>query len=257
MKCQDFEATIHGLARGQSVEASARATALAHIGQCARCAAAFDEQRAVTDGVHAVMASLAEQGASQHVEESLRRAFREQTGQAKASASKTFSSWWQRGPRWANVALATTAILLLTLLTGLMWLKSKPAAQNQEVVHQPSAPAGSTPDARKESPVPSTATDVPEQKLAEASTIARHPKAHHSVRRQAAPETEIATRFYSLVEEDEVVPLESGQVVRVEVPASALMALGLPIAAENRDRSVQADPLFGQDGVARAIRFLR
>jgi hypothetical protein len=71
-----------------------------------------------------------------------------------------------------------------------------------------------------------------------------------------APETEVATSFYSLVEEGELVPLESGRVVRVEVPASALIALGLPITAESKDRPVQADLLLGQDGLARAIRFL-
>jgi len=257
MKCQDFEATIHSLARGQSVEAHARATALAHTEQCARCAAAFDEQRALADGVHAVMASLAGQDASPRVEETLRRAFREQTGQAKASASKASFPWWQRLPSWVSVALAAAAILALAFLTGLMWMKSKPAAQNPEVVHHPSAPASSTPGASKESLTLGGATDVHEQKLADAPAIARRPKARHSVRGQAAPETEIATRFYSLVEEDEVVPLESGQVVRVEVPASTLIALGLPIAAENRNRSVQADLLVGQDGLARAIRFLR
>jgi hypothetical protein len=256
MKCQDFEVTIHGLARGQSVEAPARAAALAHIEQCARCAATFDEQRALADGVHAVMAGLAEQGASPRVEETLRRAFRKQEARTEASARKAFTSWWRRRPRWAGVTLAATAILALALLTGLMWTESKPAAQNQEAVHQPSAPAGSMPDARKESLTPG-AIDAHEQKLAGVSAIVRRPKAHHSGHRQAARETEIATRFYSLVEQDEVVPLESGQVVRVEVPASTLIALGLPIAAENRGRPVQADLLFGQDGVARAIRFLR
>ena len=51
-------------------------------------------------------------------------------------------------------------------------------------------------------------------------------------------------------------PLESGLIVRGEATASALITLGLPITAENINRPVQVDLLLGQDGLARAIRFV-
>jgi hypothetical protein len=152
--------------------------------------------------------------------------------------------------------LAAAAILVLALLTGLMWMKSKPAAQKLETSHHSPASASPTPGAGKETFIPSGATDAPEQKLANASDSVRRPKARHAVRQEPVRETEVATSFYPLVEEDELVRLESGQVVRVEVPVSTLIALGLPISAESRNRSVQADLLVGQDGLARAIRFL-
>lgn len=51
-------------------------------------------------------------------------------------------------------------------------------------------------------------------------------------------------------------PLESGQLVRVQVPRSALAALGLPLNAARENERIKADVLLGADGVAHAIRFV-
>jgi hypothetical protein len=52
-------------------------------------------------------------------------------------------------------------------------------------------------------------------------------------------------------------PNEGGQLVRVELPRSALASLGLPMNVERADERVKADVLLGHDGLARAIRFVR
>ena len=52
-------------------------------------------------------------------------------------------------------------------------------------------------------------------------------------------------------------PLESGQLVRVQLPRSALASFGLPLSAERGNEPVKADVLLGNDGLARAIRFVR
>jgi hypothetical protein len=49
-------------------------------------------------------------------------------------------------------------------------------------------------------------------------------------------------------------PADEVDVVRMEVPLSTLIALGLPVGED--ERNVQADVLLGGDGVARAVRFL-
>jgi len=79
--------------------------------------------------------------------------------------------------------------------------------------------------------------------------------AHHD-RDSNVKRAEIATQFYSLVEDDELVQLESGQVMRVEVPASTLLPFGLLVRLDALTQPVQADLIIGQDGLARAIRFL-
>ncbi|HEY0099859.1 MAG TPA: hypothetical protein VGB76_13005 [Pyrinomonadaceae bacterium] len=71
-------------------------------------------------------------------------------------------------------------------------------------------------------------------------------------------EAESVTDFISLVADAPAAPpLESGQLVRVQVPRAALASLGLPLNAERGNEPVKADVLLGGDGLARAIRFER
>jgi hypothetical protein len=74
-----------------------------------------------------------------------------------------------------------------------------------------------------------------------------------------ALESELVTAFYPL--EYSTVPISGGRLVRMEVPPSALEAFGLSEATEVRDRTASnrllADVLVGDDGLARAVRFVR
>ena len=72
---------------------------------------------------------------------------------------------------------------------------------------------------------------------------------------RAAPE--IVTEFMPLTYGAALSPSEGGQLVRVELPRSALASLGLPMNEERPDERVKADVLLGHDGLARAIRFVR
>lgn len=65
------------------------------------------------------------------------------------------------------------------------------------------------------------------------------------------------TDFILLRYGDDHKPMESGQVIRVQMPRSALITLGLPVNVEHADVPVKADLLVGEDGLARAIRFVR
>lgn len=71
-------------------------------------------------------------------------------------------------------------------------------------------------------------------------------------------EAESVTEFISLVADaPAMTPLESGRLVRVQVPRAALASLGLPLNADRVNEPVKADVLLGGDGLARAIRFVR
>jgi len=45
-------------------------------------------------------------------------------------------------------------------------------------------------------------------------------------------------------------------VVHVEVPRSAMLAVGIQVSPERTGEMVQADVMLDSDGVARAVRFL-
>lgn len=53
------------------------------------------------------------------------------------------------------------------------------------------------------------------------------------------------------------VPLEEAVIVRVQLPRSQLLRLGVPLAPSAAQATVSADLLVGQDGVARAVRLVR
>lgn len=88
---------------------------------------------------------------------------------------------------------------------------------------------------------------------------ATRPVARQQVRRRRVkPQaTEVATSFYSLPEASSMTPLEYGSVVRVQLPRSAMRVVGLPVNQDRVLERIQADVLLGQDGLARAIRFIQ
>ena len=50
---------------------------------------------------------------------------------------------------------------------------------------------------------------------------------------------------------------ERGQMLRVQLPAAAMQTVGLPVREEHLADLVQADVLVGEEGMPRAIRFVR
>jgi hypothetical protein len=65
---------------------------------------------------------------------------------------------------------------------------------------------------------------------------------------------EIVTQFFPLL--DAAPPFERGELVRVTVPASTMRKVGLPVNEDRLEDRVYADVLVGQEGLARAIRFV-
>jgi hypothetical protein len=100
------------------------------------------------------------------------------------------------------------------------------------------------------------AITVPVWQLARLDTPRRQPPGASSA---TAPDGEWVTAFYPL--EYSMVPMSSSRLIRMEVPLSALAAFGLSDAREKSDPAVSnmllADVLVGDDGLARAVRFVR
>ena len=87
---------------------------------------------------------------------------------------------------------------------------------------------------------------VPESGEPLLATVA--PKAGRVVRR------EIVTQFFMLT--DSTLPLDRGQLLRVRVPASVMYSVGLPVNPDRWTERVDADVVVGEEGMARAIRFV-
>jgi hypothetical protein len=87
--------------------------------------------------------------------------------------------------------------------------------------------------------------------------VAQPPKTAPVKSQGDEPPSEIVTSFIALDSVRGLAKPESLQMVRVELPRSALVSFGLPMNVERADERIKADVLVGDDGVARAIRFVR
>jgi len=248
MNCQDFEKLALDLARNSLLDAAARDQGLIHTEVCSRCAARLAEERALLARVRAVAAELAGEEPPARVDAALLAAFRAQTA---ATASSTVIPALGRPRHWSSWKLAAVAagILILISVMAIFWKSTNSRAPSREERAVSPAPVNTPghraapPDGRDQ-----TATEQPKNL----------PK---RVRRRAPvdslDEVEVVTRFFPLREGEDLTTLDSLQVVRVELPGSALGEVGFPVDPETANEPVKADVVLGQDGLARAIRFVR
>ena len=280
MNCKKFALIVHDLARDQMIEPSTRQSALAHAESCPQCGARLGNERVLTAGLRALAASESYEQAPEHVEATLLAAFRQQAttsnvapGFAAARANNAF--WWTR---WAIAAAAAMLLVTLTVIVTRLHhspLESAPVRRTENAPHVR----------------PTETPKVPEQSSAIASTKyegaprSAAPKlvqrrAPYRMRRNARRDqpagdarlmvgeigeinvtasvgpAEVATDYLPLSYASNLNPVESGQVVRVVLPRSALISFGLPMNAERAGETVKAEVLLGDDGQARAIRFV-
>jgi hypothetical protein len=88
-----------------------------------------------------------------------------------------------------------------------------------------------------------------------AIAVTAAPPEPRPLRPSPAPQLrEVVTEFYPLM--DVPPPFERGELVRVSLPAAALRRAGFVVEGAGPDGSVESEVLFGQEGLARAIRFV-
>lgn len=86
------------------------------------------------------------------------------------------------------------------------------------------------------------------------AAIRRQPKKPAAAVSAAA--REVSTPFLPVPYAPALTPEDRGHVVRVKLPAASMRTFGLPVAEDRTFERVKADVLLGEDGIARAIRFV-
>jgi hypothetical protein len=135
----------------------------------------------------------------------------------------------RRRNRWLGVGTAAIAAGLAVML----WVRTQPVVQTPTMARLGTAAA-----AKAVQPAPK----LPQA----ASTLPTYERG-----------AEVAINFYRLPDADELPPMESATIVRVQLPMSSLRLIGLPVSEDRAAESVQADMLVGQDGLARGVRFVQ
>jgi hypothetical protein len=160
--------------------------------------------------------------------------------EAEARLLGAFRARRRSGQRW----LAITATAAALAITAALWWNNR--------APQPTVSTVST-----VSRVPDAARPAP----AVAETMANVARVHRKTARKVAaanppPQThEVVTDFFPLMNPEP--SFERGQMLRVQLPASAMLTVGLPVREEHLGDLVQADVLVGEEGIPRAIRFVR
>jgi len=158
-----------------------------------------------------------------HLEAALRAAFRAQVKP-------------RRRPQWIGWAMAAAAAMVVAAGVGTTWMP-KPVPRPP----YPPAPMAKAPD------------PLPAPPLVARRVVKRAPRP----RLVQLQQEEVTTQFLPLDDTLHLAPIESGQVLRVQVPRATLVRFGLPVNQERMMDRIPADVVFGQDGIARAIRFVK
>lgn len=291
MNCKNFEVIISDLAREGMLEAALREEALLHTKECKACAAVLEDERALSRGLRAVATSMELREAPARVEADLRAIFRERIERAQSSPvvvqmPQRVSSW----QRWYPQAVAA-AVLLMFAIGGAAALRMR---QEQTPASQPNAEVATTDKgnkaARQAMPVSTGALEPPAEEVVETIASAAEdnkiagrgqklsnsevaaimgtgaqrrnsyqnvPKSGINARSMTSTSQEIATDFMPVSYGDNLNEIDNGRIVRVEMPRSALAQFGLPVNMDRANERIKADVLIGDDGMARAIRFVR
>ncbi len=261
MNCQDFEASINDLARDQIMDSARRAGALAHSEGCRECAARLADERMLSAGLSRLAASASNEQAPVKVEAALLAHFRERK---QIPVAPIKPRGWQR---WAIAAAA--AVLILIALVALRANQSAPEPEQKATNEtQPALPAvqpqpeQKKPEQKNSEPKKSVMPRDRKRELqnhyADGRSRRAAPNAEENKGKDgAASDYEIATDFISLTPHGSFAQWEGGQVVRVELPRSAMASFGLPVNLERAGERIKADVVVGNDGMARAIRFVR
>jgi len=268
MNCQEFQSIVHDLANNRPMETPTRLSGLAHAKMCRGCGARLEEEQNLLAGFRAVVANDAKKEAAPRVESELRKAFLRQRNislQHSMVSSPTLAWHWRRR------ALAMCALAAALTLVAWIWPRtpiSRHAEPTGSVVSVPGAvhEDSSRPAVTAVQPVSKAgARWAARSKVSRTRPLSRHNSVAHRARRAVddsqtvadLSETETATDFLPLLLVDAANEFERGQVVRVELPRSALISFGLPMNEERSREPIKADVLLGEDGLARAVRFIQ
>jgi len=216
MKCREFESTLVEMARQDSPSGEEYAGLTAHLGACENCRVEFSRQVRLSAASEVLAAEAACFSAPASVEHAL---LREMTKLHRLRRRRIF---------YGVTSGAIAAALAFTV-----WMTHQGAPRPR---------------------VPAVTPHVPQVAAPVVATVERPAAEHRSQVAKSAPQTE--QPFIAIPYTLPLEPYERADVMRMDVPVAALIAVGLPMSMADPAALARADVLVGQDGRARAVRLI-
>ena len=232
MNCTQFEDVVIEMARGASPDAVVSRGAREHAETCPRCARRLANERRLSEAVAACNAHDERRAAPAAVEQVLLTVLRERRQGLR-----------RRRSTWIASAGAVAAVLFIAAVVALR----RPESPRPVAVEPPP-------------PAPKTQVTAPvyrELKKPRPHALRAANREPEQLRKAEAAfgNREIMTDFMPVVYDPE--PVERGSVVRVRLPRAALLTFGFPVNELRAEEPINADVLLGEDGLARAVRFVK
>ena len=209
----------------------------------------MNDEEMLTRGLKALAAEMESLSAPDTVELKLREAFRKQNVVVPITARRSRTRYW---------FAAAIAAMLLIAISLVAYRVNWRVNDDSKLTKQDQPP--SRPE-RIDEPIKQEQVAGVQDQETSPRTIKPKRVRHANVRRnenvQLANHAEIATDFIPLNYMTAVNLQDGGQIVRVELPRSALANFGLPVNMDRYNEKVKADVLLGVDGLAHAIRFVQ
>lgn len=257
MSCTEFEAKVTDLADDRLMDAVTRRRLQQHADQCSLCAARLDGERRLSERLDALAHQTEDASANPALKAELLAAFDKlhapQQDFAVHTTSRRALPYWQ---------LAAAAALILALLSAALFTRSSSIPRELAMVE--ATPLVSPSPVASPSPTPALDKTAAESIRTE---VARTRPTRTSRTRTSAVQndgTEIAaltqettTDYLPLTYFSDQTALQTGVVVRVEIPRATLLSMGLPMNTDRGNTLVKADVVVGDDGVPRAIRLVQ
>ena len=206
-----------------------------------------DEQM-LTRGLHSLAAEMESLEAPAMIEANLLMAFRARQAVVPTPVVRRPSAYW--------VAAIAAMLLVVISVFVFRWANrtvDEPRQASQQ--EKPQAVEQSTPQLARDSTVQDDEVLPQRQKPRRIHPASQRRPASAQVANHVT--NEIATDFIPLGYMNAASLQDGGQIVRVQLPRSALANFGFPVNMDRYNEKVKADVLFGVDGTARAIRFVQ
>ena len=195
----------------------------------------FDEET-LTSSLRLLAEEMESLNAPPEIEQSLRETFRAR----KVATINRYRRYW---------VAAIAAMILIVISVIALRSRTDPPVQ---IRAEQTAP----PQIQKEEPRPIVETPKTQEVVAQ-KPRRRTPRRPPNSEVANHVNREIATDFMPLGYLNPATLQDGGQIIRVELPRSALVNFGLPVNMNRYHEKVKADVLLGVDGMAHAIRFVQ
>lgn len=250
MRCEEFENLIT-----EFTDVNQPMTFQLHLAECTPCAARLSHEFALNAGLKALATTTAQAKAAPQVKQLLMTAFAEQH-----QPTRTTFSFGLMAMRWSLTAGIAASLLTLAAF-GTFWYRKELLNIATNRVPEIKVPMIQLPAIIQTENQTDKAARTPNKKSTKKPLIIkprpRLPRQGKSEPGENKLAQETKSEFFPLTYAANAKAVQNGMLMRVEVPKTTLIAMGIQVNERHANELIKAEVMMGDDGVAYGIRLIQ